>query len=280
MRNKRWMRVSLLGLMAAVVLGLIVGGAASAQEMRTYTVTIENLTSGQPFTPPVVVAHTDQMDVFEVGQAVSTEVAQIAENGNNDPLVTLISSSDAVMDFATGDTPIMPGESASLSIEAPAGSLLSAVFMLICTNDGFSGIDSLALAASGSETLDANAYDAGSEQNTEDFADIVPPCQALIGVMSDDDGTGMSNPALAEGGVIAAHTGIQGGIDLTVSDHGWTDPVARITVSVEEPSTLPSSGIGLADDGGTSLWPIYLAISGVGLFALGGALQFARRRAH
>ena len=280
MRNKRWMRVSLLGLMAAVVLGLIVGGAASAQEMRTYTVTIENLTSGQPFTPPVVVAHTDQMDVFEVGQAVSTEVAQIAENGNNDPLVTLISSSDAVMDFATGDTPIMPGESASLSIEAPAGSLLSAVFMLICTNDGFSGIDSLALAASGSETLDANAYDAGSAQNTEDFADIVPPCQALIGVMSDDDGTGMSNPALAEGGVIAAHTGIQGGIDLTVSDHGWTDPVARITVSVEEPSTLPSSGIGLADDGGTSLWPIYLAISGVGLFALGGALQFARRRAH
>ena len=44
--------------------------------------------------------------------------------------------------------------------------------------------------------------------NTEDFADIVPPCQGLIGVGSDDEGTGMSNPDLAEGGVIAHHTGI------------------------------------------------------------------------
>ena len=79
--------------------------------------------------------------------------------------------------------------------------LLSAAFMLICTNDGFSGVDSLMLPASGSTTVETNAYDAGSEQNTEDFADIVPPCQGLIGVESDDEGTGVSNPALAEGGV-------------------------------------------------------------------------------
>ena len=30
--------------------------------------------------------------------------------------------------------------------------------------------------------LDVNAYDAGTEMNTEDFADMVPPCQGLIGV--------------------------------------------------------------------------------------------------
>ena len=43
-----------------------------------------------------------------------------------------------------------------------------------------------------------NGYDAGTELNTEDFADIVPPCQGLIGVSSEDGGTGMSDPSLAE----------------------------------------------------------------------------------
>jgi hypothetical protein len=73
-------------------------------------------------------------------------------------------------------------------------------------------------------------YDAGTELNTEDFADIVPPCQGLVGVSSDDAGTGASNPALAEGGVIHHHPGVGGGTDLLQAVHGWTDPVAEITV--------------------------------------------------
>ena len=272
--------VALAGLIAVAVLGVATTGVSSAQETTTYTVTIENLTSGQPFTPPVVVAHSDQMDLFEVGQAASEEVRQIAENGNSDPLVALLSGSDAVMDSTVGDGPIMPGGSATFSLDAPAGSLLSAVFMLICTNDGFSGIDSWPLPASGSATMDLNAYDAGTEMNTEDFADIVPPCQGLIGVMSDDDGTGMSNPALAEGGVIAAHSGIQGGNDLTVSDHGWTDPVARITVSVEEPvdTTAPAAGTGPADGGGMETWLVLLGIVGAALLLFGGTMFLARQR--
>ena len=165
MRTKRLRSVGVLGLMVALALALgLATGASTAlsQEMRTYRVTVENLTSGQPFTPPVVVAHTDQMAVFEMGQAASAEVQAIAENGNNDPLVALIGGSDAVMDHAVGDGPIMPGESAVLSVEAPSGALLSAVFMLICTNDGFSGVDSWPLPMSGSDTVDANAYDAGT----------------------------------------------------------------------------------------------------------------------
>ena len=73
-------------------------------------------------------------------------------------------------------------------------------------------------------------YDAGTEMNTEDFADIVPPCQGLVGVSSGEPGTGTSNPALAEGGVIHHHPGIVGGADLVPAIHGWTDPVAEITV--------------------------------------------------
>ncbi|MCH6555223.1 MAG: spondin domain-containing protein [Chloroflexi bacterium] len=262
---------------AAVALVAVAASPAAGQQTVTYNVTIENLTSGQPFTPPVVAAHTSGMDVFEVGQAASAEVQAIAENGNNDPLVALLGGSAAVLDSATGTAPVKPGESATITVEAPSGSLLSVVFMLICTNDGFSGVDSMTLAASGSESVDANAYDAGTETNTEDFADIVPPCQDLIGVSSADAGTGETNPALAEGGVITAHSGIQGGTDLTVSDHGWTDPVARITV-VAEAAGLPDSGGAPPAGSSGGLWALYLSIAGAALLIVGGGAFFVASR--
>ncbi|MCH8066321.1 MAG: spondin domain-containing protein [Chloroflexi bacterium] len=278
MRKKSLLRIGALGAVIAVALGLAMAGSSSAQEMTTYNVTIENLTSGQPFTPPVVVAHTSAMDIFETGEAASAEIIAIAENGNNDPLVALVSGASAVHAFVAGDGPVMPGASATMSIQAPAGSYLSAVFMLICTNDGFSGLDSMMLPATGSVTVDANAYDAGSEQNTEDFADMVPPCQGLVGVSSDDEGTGMSNPALAEGGVVTTHAGIQGGTDLTVADHGWSGPVARITVAAAG-TGLPASGTGPVDSASSTAWLLYAAIAGVALLGFGGALRLARSRA-
>ncbi len=263
--------VAALALVAAAV------SPAAGQQVVTYSVTIENLTSGQPFTPPVVAAHTSGMDVFDVGQAASAEVQAIAENGNNDPLVALLGGSAAVLDSATGTAPVKPGESATIMVEAPAGSLLSVVFMLICTNDGFSGVDSRTLLASGSDTVDRDAYDAGTENNTEDFADIVPPCQDLIGVSSADAGTGETNPALAEGGVITAHSGIQGGTDLTVSDHGWTDPVARIT-GVAEAASLPNSGGAPPAGSSGGLWALYLSIAGAALLIVGGGAFFVASR--
>ena len=262
---------------AAVALVAVAASPAAGQQTVTYNVTIENLTSGQPFTPPVVAAHTSGMDVFNVGQAASAEVQAIAENGNNDPLVALLGGSAAVLDSASGTAPVKPGESATITVEAPSGSLLTVVFMLICTNDGFSGVDSMTLAASGSESVDANAYDAGTENNTEDFADIVPPCQDLIGVSSADAGTGETDPALAEGGVITAHQGIQGGTDLTVSDHGWTDPVARITV-VAEAAALPDSGGAPAAGSSGGLWALYLSIAGAALLVVGGGAFFVASR--
>lgn len=282
MGTKRLLGAGILGVLAVLAVGLATAGTSSAQmeDPVDYTIQVENLTSGQPFTPPLVVAHSDQIDVFEVGEAASQELSQIAENGDYDPLVGVLSASDEVYGYAMGDGPILPGASATISLSAPEGSYLSSVFMLICTNDGFTGIDSMLLPASGSETVETSAYDAGSEMNTEDFADLVPPCQEVIGVMSDDEGTGMSNPALAEGGVITMHPGVQGVADLTVADHGWTDPVARITVTVagQPADGLPTAGTGPVDGDGVSIWLLYLGIGGAALLAFGGAAQFARRR--
>jgi hypothetical protein len=293
----------------AMAIGLLVvlamGGAASAQE-STYTVTIENLTDGQPFTPPVLVAHAASMDLFEPGETASNEIAQVAENGNGDPLVSALNSAGATV--VTGTAPIMPGETATLQITASAGDYLSAAFMLICTNDGFSGLDGIVLPAVGSTSVDAMAYDAGSEQNTEDFADIVPPCQGLIGVESADEGTGMSNPTLAEGGVITMHAGIQG-TDLTIADHGWSGAVARITVTVGgdgmmddadsmesdmmgddmmmddsmdaemDAEGLPSAGTGPVSGGSEFAWVYFAMIAGVALVVVGGAARIASVRA-
>ena len=299
--SKRVMAIAMPLAMAVAIAGaLALGGSASAQD-TTYTVTIENLTDGQPFTPPVIAVHTADMHIFETGSAASDELAQLAENGNNDPLVGLLSGSSAVAAHVSGTAPVMPGETVTLSISAPADMYLSAAFMLICTNDGFGGVDSLMLPSSGSTTVDANAYDAGSEMNTEDFADMVPPCQGLIGVTSDDEGTGMSNPDLAEGSVITMHAGIQGGDDLTVADHGWSNPVARITVSAGDAdsmmsdmmddagsmesdmdamdTSLPSAGTGPIGSGNSLAWIYFVAIAGAALVVVGGAARFARSRA-
>ena len=76
----------------------------------------------------------------------------------------------------------------------------------------------------------SRAYDAGTEINTEDFADIVPPCQIFGATSSDDMGTGMSDPSLSEDSRVRPHQGIHGGNDLVPSLHGWSDPVAQVEI--------------------------------------------------
>lgn len=60
---------------------------AGAEVPFTYEVTISNLTSGQPLTPPAVATHRGDVDVFAVGSAASPGVQQIAENGNPSVLI-------------------------------------------------------------------------------------------------------------------------------------------------------------------------------------------------
>ena len=126
---------------------------------------------------------------------------------------------------AAGDPPpLLQNQSISFDIDADGGAThLSWVSMLICSNDGFTGRNRVRLPAQigGMKTAYARAYDAGTEVNTEDFADIVPPCQIFGATSSEDAGTGMSNPSLAEDGRIHLHPGVQGGDDLDPELHGW-----------------------------------------------------------
>jgi hypothetical protein len=234
----------LLTVLPAMALALLFAAPAFG---RSYDVTIRDLTDGQPLTPPVVATHAGKHPIFEVGQPASVGVREIAENGNNAPLLAQLDADpfDQISRFKqAGDGPLVPAgkpgsamfdDRVSFTINASRKAhRLSFVSMLVCTNDGFTGIDSVKLPeAKGDKVSKATkGYDAHTERNTEDYADIVPPCQSLIGddAGENDAGTGVSNPALAEGGVIRHHQGIQGTDDLDPAIHGWTDPVARIKI--------------------------------------------------
>lgn len=236
-------RVAVGSVAAAVFLGPALTVPAAAHPQATYEVTITSLIPGQPLTPPVVATHSDRVKVFKVGRSATFEVKEIAENGNTGPLASLLEGGEGVADVFSGTAPLVapgvPGasmfaDSVVFTLEADRGArFLSWVSMLICTNDGFSGVDGLRLPSQigQSVTVGTAGYDAGTEINTEDFADIVPPCQGLVGVSSGEAGTGTSNPALFEGGRIHHHEGIQGVADL-VAIHAWDvkAPVAVITV--------------------------------------------------
>jgi hypothetical protein len=238
---RRTRKLGLTGLVACLA-GLLLVPSALARE---YEVKITNLTSGQPLTPPVVATHKARHAVFDVGQPASVGVREIAENGNSAPLLAFLDTDplNQFSGFAESTTgPLVPtgvpgdamfDQSVTMTVNArKKAKRLSWVSMLICTNDGMTGVDSLKLPRKQGKSRGkrTDGYDAGTEINTEDYANIVPPCQALIGDTSGEPGTGVSDPALAEGEVIRHHPGIQGGSDLDPAIHGWTDPVAKIRV--------------------------------------------------
>jgi hypothetical protein len=230
---------------AGVLASAFAVAPAGANASRMYSVTIQDLTDGQPLTPPVVATHRGKHQLFRVGQPASVGVREIAENGNNAPLLAFLDADPfrRIADFEqAGDGPLVPEDKPGAGMfpdevtftirGSERARYLSFVSMLVCTNDGFTGVNSLRLPRKvGQEAEKETAgYDSHTERNTEDFAHIVPPCQGLIGVSSGEAGTDVSDPDLAEGGVIAHHRGIRGGADLDPAVHGWRDPVARISV--------------------------------------------------
>jgi hypothetical protein len=203
---------------------------------KTYRVTIENLTSGQPFSPGVAVTHTQQFSLFNVGSLASEGIRAIAEDGDPSVALAALSGQLGVGQVVELSSPIHriggPG-STSLSIDITAtanANRLSLAVMLICTNDGFTGAEGIKLPGGFSAVTHTTAgYDAGTEANNEQFTQIVDPCQA-IGPVPGPPPIPNGNGRVATSDVIRHHPGIQGGADLFIAAHGWRDPIARITI--------------------------------------------------
>ena len=191
-----------------------------------YKITLENLTpntgdgGSQVFSPPVIATHRPGIGMFRLGDFASPGMAAIAEDAMNGPMVNRFASSDLVREVFEGDGVIFPGSSASWMIEGmPRQGRLSMAFMLVNTNDGFSGVNSVRLPTSDRVTFYLHAYDAGSELNTELASDIPGPCCGSPGM-----GTETRER-------IRAHRGIKGDADLDPEKWGWSGPVARLTIT-------------------------------------------------
>jgi hypothetical protein len=179
-------------------------------------------------TPVVAATHHRWFRLFRVGRSATDGLQQLAENGGVPVLVAELEANRKVGDVAVvGSAPIGPGASATAAITAGRWkNRISLAGMLICTNDGFAGVSSMRLPhrTGQTRTVYARAYDAGTEINTEAYADLVPPCGNL-------GGTGVSDPALAQNGVVRPHRGIIGGADLDPEVHGWHGRVVKVTIT-------------------------------------------------
>lgn len=216
--------------------------SAGGAPLRSYRVTIENLTGGQPLSPGVAATHRANAGIFGVGDLASPGIEAIAEDGNQIPARDALTGAPGVTSVAEIDRPLTPDgttvgaftDTFEFEIDARPGDRLSLATMLICTNDGFLGLDSVKLPDDDPQTFYVNGYDAGRENNTEISPHIVDPCSALgpAPLPGDPDGNLESGPGVTTDPAerIRHHPNIQGTGELSILKHSWTDPVAKVTV--------------------------------------------------
>ena len=219
--------VVLGGLVA--LLALFAGGVLSADgqhDEMMVEVSVTNLTRGQILSPVFVARHDAGAEpLYALGQESSDSLAKMAEDADAsglladwDPETNGNVAEAMVVDLNGG--PIKPGETVTMNFDINDGkSMMSFASMLVTTNDAFIGVNALDLSKS--RTVNLNAYDSGTEANSEDCAYIPgPPC-----------GNHAHDPADAEG-FIYVHAGVHGGSgsDLDPATHDWRNPTARLTV--------------------------------------------------
>ena len=169
-----------------------------------------NLSLSQPMTPPVVILHNapeseNGIRFFQVGDVVDEEVKIIAEDGDIVPLIEFAEdqiltgrvSAVAAAVPEEGEL-LLPGKSVDviLTPENPF-EVLSIVSKVVCTNDGFIGVDSLEIADISDGELPFAVYDAGSETNVEMIDWWVSPCGTDTNNTDDENGVITIHPGQA-----------------------------------------------------------------------------------
>ena len=223
--------VSILVVLGGLValLALFAGGILSADqrgEEMMVELSITNLTRGQIMSPVFVARHNGEAGpLYSLGETASPSLARMAEDADASGLIAdwdPQSNADVSesMVVALNDGPIPPGETITMSFDIEDGdSMVSLASMLVTTNDAFIGASGLDVSKS--RTIFLNAYDSGTEANTEDCAFIPgPPCGNMVHDRSEPEG------------FVHVHAGIHGGAgsDLDPMQHDWRDPVARLTI--------------------------------------------------
>jgi hypothetical protein len=197
------------------------GAAYPKGKLSHYKVTITNITLGQIISPPILISHNRNFQLFKLGEPAPPGLDILAEDGDTGPLETYLAGLDSVYDYSVAGGGIMPGQSVTIEIKTKWGfRYLSAAGMLIITNDAFFAMRSVYARSWGNTVVDARAYDSGSEVNSEDCTFIPgPPC-----------GNGGVRDTGGAEGYVYVHSGIHGIGNLEPAEFDWNNPVATITV--------------------------------------------------
>ncbi|NJM98499.1 MAG: PEP-CTERM sorting domain-containing protein [Phormidesmis sp. RL_2_1] len=253
------------GVIAGAIATASTLGLASMAQAATLRITIDSLapTNGIALTPTWFGFHDGTFDLYNRGEAATIGLERLAEDGTIDDLNAefLAAGGGTVQGAIFGPTvpPILPGESASITLDVDANALSSRYFsyaaMVLPSNDffiangnplaarifddagNFLGAD---FTVTGSQVLDA-----GTEVNDEE-----PANTAFFGQQT-------PNTGITEGGVVqlASDFGgfIPGGPILSTprfANADFTAPgynVARFRVElVEQATDVPEPGIVLA----------------------------------
>lgn len=213
-------------------------------------ISIINLTGNISFTPLLIAAHPVANHLFQAGQAAGTAVQVMAEGGDIAALKTAVEAVGGQTIANPAGGLLGPTKSAQATLTTTAtNTRLSLAAMMLPTNDGFVGLDGWEIpSAPGTYTIDLNAYDAGTEANTELMNPGAGGAPGVAGIPADPSGktgsggTGVvaAAPNNAEPNVVHIHRGVLGDTnatggasDLDSRSHRWLNPVARVTVVVK-----------------------------------------------
>jgi len=197
-------------------------GPNKPQGTKVVRISYENLTSGQIFSPSVFFSHNaSAVPLFTEGKKAPFGLMRIAEEGNIGPLLSavVVHSIGGAYGSVIQGVSTLPEHSRSLELTVdPDHPMISGAFMLVMTNDGFTGVSGVdAYHMNKPSTMELYAYDAGTERNNEDKDHLIA-----------FEGTERA----PEQGVVHRHGGIRGDKDASP---GWRfdpqKPVARITIT-------------------------------------------------
>lgn len=205
--------------------------ASSVVAQVDYEVTITNITPGQSFTPQLVVTHPGNAILFKLGEPASSELEMLAESGDTGPLTEALGN--VAMDITTIPGLLGPGEQASVVVSGnPGRGYISVAAMLIPTNDTFVAMNRVKLPSSGAIQQLVPAYDAGTEYNDQNCANIPGP-------QCGGEGQGNSpGPNETDEGFVHIGNGMHelgdedvfGNRIVDPKTYDWRNSVARITV--------------------------------------------------
>ena len=228
----------------ALAIGFTTVFGASMAQAATWDVAITNLTNGNHFTPLLVTAHDSSTHLFQAGMSASAALQAMAECGDLSGLTAIhAADADTIANPAAGLLAPAASTAAMLDTDGSSNTQLSVVAMMLPTNDAFVGLDNLQVpTAAGTYTYYLNAYDAGTEANSEllDTSGCAPGMAGIPGAPSGGDGVNGTGVSAADGntnvhvhrGVLGDSDTMGGNSDLDSSIHRWQNPVAKITVTV------------------------------------------------